>query len=115
MELTTKDHIKNDAREEDEEDKLTREWTEKMADAIIEQTWSIAMRKIANAAIFVAMMSISIVAFTSYTVSAIAGCITAVITFISLGVITEIMARVINRKNKDAVLKASAEVTNSNR
>jgi hypothetical protein len=110
MDLTSKNIVKEDADED--HDKLTEEWTEKMADAIIEQTWSIALRKVANAAIFFALISILIVVVTSIVVSARAGCVTAIIAFISLGIITEIMARVVNSKNKDAVLKAAIQATN---
>jgi hypothetical protein len=114
MDITSKDIIKENMSEEDT-DKLTREWTEKMADAIIEQTWSIAIRKIANAALFVASMSILITILTSIVVSAKAGCVTAIIAFLTLGLITEVMARITNGKNKDAVLKAAIETTNSSR
>jgi hypothetical protein len=108
MDFITKQSIKESI--EDEEDKLTREWTEKMACAITEQTWSLVIRKVANAAIFVALMSILIIVITLLTVSSKAGCITAIITFVTLGFITEVMARVVNTKNKDAVLKASINI-----
>lgn len=114
MDLTTQDMVKS-VNIENYDDKLTNEWTEKMADAIIEQTWSIALRKIASASIFVALASILIIILTAILVSPKAGCVTAVITFITLGAMAEIIARISVRKNKDAVLKASIETTNNSR
>jgi hypothetical protein len=50
MDFITKQSIKESI--EDEEDKLTREWTEKMACAITEQTWSLVIRKVAHICCF---------------------------------------------------------------
>jgi len=87
------------------------EWTERITDAVSEQTWGTAIRKMANLAIIIAVIAIITISYAAVAISPLAGCVTACVIFLSLAVATEILARITNHKN--AVLDAAKTMTNS--
>lgn len=88
-----------------------KQWTEQITGAVTEQTWSSALRKMANVSIIIAVVAVSTIMYACMTVSPKAGCITSCFIFLSMAVATEILARVSNHKN--AVLDAAQRMTDS--
>lgn len=87
------------------------EWTEKITDAVTEQTWGTAIRKMANVAITITIIAVTAIGYAAIAISPLAGCVTACVMFVSLAVATEILARITNHKN--AVLEAAETMKNS--
>jgi len=87
------------------------EWTERITDAVSEQTWGTALRKMANVAVTIAIIAIGTISYACITISPTAGCVTACVIFLSLAIATEILARITNHRN--AVLDAAETMTNS--
>lgn len=94
-------------------DRMTTEWNGKMTTAVIEQTWSAAIRKMADTIVLVAVIATAMIAVTALTVSLRAGCITAGIAFLSMAAALEIAARLHIRRHKNAVLDAATATTDS--
>lgn len=86
------------------------EWTEKITDAVTEQTWGAAIRKMANVAITIAIIAVLAIGYAAIVISPLAGCVTACVIFVSLAIATEILART---TNKNAVLEAAEIMKNS--
>jgi hypothetical protein len=87
------------------------EWNEKITNAVTEQTWNTALRKMAGTACLITIISIPLIIFTALTVSPMAGCVTACAIFVALSAATGILSKVMNHRN--AVLDASKLMTSS--